>query len=258
MDATEELAPAVREILAAARERDPPDRGTVDVDARSLPAALSAAAADGRVPVLAEIKPTSPTTDGERGDDPVELAEEMVAGGAAALSVLTEPEHFGGTPDALRRVREAVDVPVLRKDFLLTESELDRVEADVVLLIARFLDDLPAMVAAARERGFETLVEIHTRGELERAIEADPDVIGVNNRDLARLSVDLSTFESVAPAAPDDVPLLAESGITTPEDARRMRTAGADGLLVGSAIMSEDGPSGTGDVRANTEVLVDA
>jgi indole-3-glycerol phosphate synthase len=234
-------------------------------DARSLPEALAAAEADGRVPTIAEVKPTSPTTDGERTDDPVELAEEMVAGGAAALSVLTEPEHFGGSAETLERVRAAVDVPVLRKDFLLHESQLDVVESDVILLIARFLgDDLEPMLEAARERGFQVLVEVHTEAELEAAVEAGADIVGVNNRDLGKLEVDLGTFEEVGaalrrqarrgddPAKPGSMPadatLIAESGIATREDVARMRRAGADGLLIGSAIM--DGP-----VRANTERL---
>jgi len=254
MDDSSPLAPAVRSILDAARERETPDR-RLSVDPRSLPDALDGAAVDGRVPVIAEVKPTSPTTDGQRDDDPAELAEEMVAGGAAAISVLTEPEHFDGSTDALRAVRDAVDVPVLRKDFLLTEDQLDAVESDVVLLIARFLDDgdLEAMLAAARERGFQALVEVHDRRELRRAVDAGAEIIGVNNRDLAALEVDLDTFESVAPHVPDDVTLLAESGIGTPADARRMRAAGADGLLVGSAIMHGDG-----DVRENTRRLVSA
>jgi indole-3-glycerol phosphate synthase len=255
MDDSSSLAPAVRSILDAARERETPDR-RLSVDPRSLPVALDSAAADGRVPVIAEVKPTSPTTDGQRDDDPAELAREMVAGGAAAISVLTEPEHFDGSADALRAVRGAVDVPVLRKDFLLSEAQLDAVEADVVLLIARFLDgegELEAMLDAARERGFQALVEVHDCAELRRALDAGADLVGVNNRDLAALDVDLDTFESVAPHVPEDVTLLAESGISTPDDARRMRAAGADGLLVGSAIMRGDG-----DVRENTRRLVSA
>jgi indole-3-glycerol phosphate synthase len=245
MNDTVELAPAVESILAAARGRERP-AGRVSVDARSLPGALARADADGRTPVVAEVKPTSPTTEGRRDDDPVELAESMVAGGAAALSVLTEPEHFGGSPEALRRVREAVDVPVLRKDFLLDDAQLDAVAADAVLVIARFVDDLPGMVAAARDRGMVPLVEVHTRAELDAALDAGADVVGVNNRDLAELSVDLGTFEQVAPRAPEDVTLIAESGIGSPADARRMRAAGADGLLVGSAIMDGDPEAETG------------
>lgn len=247
MGYSDEVAPAVRSILAAAQEREGGDE-RLSVEPRPLPEALAGAAADGRRPVVAEVKPTSPTTEGERVEDPADLAREMVAGGAAALSVLTEPEHFGGSPDALRRVRDAVDVPVLRKDFLLQESQLDVVEADVVLLIARFLDDLEGMLAAAEERGFQALVEVHDRAELERALAAGASIVGVNNRDLARLEVDLGTFEAVAPAAPESVTLIAESGVTTTTDADRMLDAGADGLLVGSAIMD-------GNVRENTHRL---
>lgn len=251
MDASEEIAPAVQSILSAARERGGGET-RVEVDAQSLPAAFGAAEDDDRVPVIAEVKPTSPTTDGERTEDPVALAEQMVGGGAAALSVLTEPEHFGGTPENLRKIRAAVDVPVLRKDFVLREEQLDTVEADVILLIARFVgDDLADLLAAARDRGFQVLVEVHDGAELAHAIDAGADIVGVNNRDLAKLEVDLGTFERVAPDVPDDVTLIAESGVSTPADVMRMREAGADGLLVGSAIMD-------GDVRENTESLTRA
>jgi indole-3-glycerol phosphate synthase len=240
MDANgEELAPAVRSILSAARERTG-GGARLSVDARSFEAAASAARADGRVPVIAEVKPTSPTTEGRRDDDPVDLARAMVAGGATAVSVLTEPEHFGGSPAALERIRTAVDVPVLRKDFILQESHLDVVASDLILLIARFVDDLPGLVAAAEDRGFQPLVEVHTRAELDRAVAAGADLIGVNNRDLARLEVSLDTFESVAPAAPDGATLVAESGIGSTADVRRMCEAGADALLIGSAIMDGD------------------
>ncbi|NKE37948.1 indole-3-glycerol-phosphate synthase [Natronococcus sp. JC468] len=254
MTSQTELDPAVRAILEAARERST-DRERVSVDARSLPEALARAEREGRVPIIAEVKPTSPTAAGSRADDPVELAEAMVAGGAAAISVLTEPEHFGGSPDALRRVREAVDVPVLRKDFLVREAQLDAVEADLLLLIARFVDDLEELVTAARERGFQPLVEVHDRDELETALEAGAEIVGINNRDLARLEVDLGTFESVAPHVPDDVTVIAESGVSSPEDVRRMRRAGADALLVGSAIMDHGGGS---DVTENTRRLTEA
>ena len=246
-----EMAPAVRSILDAATARSGGDE-RLSVSPRSLPAAFETAAADGRVPIMAEVKPTSPTTEGTTETDPVELAESMVDGGAAALSVLTEPDHFRGSTATLRRVREAVDVPVLRKDFLLREAQLDAVAADVVLLIARFLgDDLEPMLRAARDRGFQALVEVHTAAELARAVDAGADVVGINNRDLAALAVDLSTFETVAPAAPDEVTLVAESGISTPAELRRMRAAGADAALIGSAIMD-------GDPTDNTRRFVNA
>jgi indole-3-glycerol phosphate synthase len=247
MNATDgEVAPAVRSILDAAAERPGGDE-RVTVDARSFPEAVAAAEREGRVPVIAEVKPTSPTTEGTRDDDPVALAREMVAGGATALSVLTEPDHFGGSIETLGRVREAVDVPVLRKDFLLREDHLDAAASDLVLLIARFVDDLPALVSAAKARGFQPLVEVHTEAELHEALDAGAEIVGVNNRDLAKLAVDLATFERVASGVPADadVTLVAESGLSTPADADRMRDAGADALLIGSAIMA-------GDVRTNT------
>jgi indole-3-glycerol phosphate synthase len=247
MDESAAVAPAVQSILAAARERQG-NGERVSVEARSLEAAFERARVAGRTPVIAEVKPTSPTTEGRRDDDPVDLAEAMVDGGAAALSVLTEPEHFGGSPETLRQVREAVDVPVLRKDFVLRERQLDTVGADVVLLIARFVGDLPALTAAAQERGFQVLIEAHTRAEVEAALEAGADVIGINNRDLAALEVDLGTFEQVAPAVPAGQTLIAESGLQTREDVTRMQAAGADGVLVGSAIMD-------GDVQENTRRL---
>jgi indole-3-glycerol phosphate synthase len=235
----EELAPAVRSILDAAHERSGGET-RLAVDARPVSEAFAAAEADGRVPVIAEVKPTSPTTAGRRDDDPVDLARAMVAGGATALSVLTEPDHFGGSTESLARIRAAVDVPVLRKDFIVQESQLDLVASDLILLIARFVDDLPGLLTAAEERGFQPLVEVHTRAELDRALDAGADLIGVNNRDLAELAVDLDTFESIAPHVPGDVTLIAESGIGSVDDVRRMRSAGADALLIGSAIMDGD------------------
>jgi indole-3-glycerol phosphate synthase len=245
MDASDSVAPAVESILRTARAREG-GKKRLTIEAQSFPEAVSGAENEGRVPVIAEVKPTSPTTENVREDDPVELAREMVAGGATAISVLTEPDHFGGSPEILERVRESVDVPVLRKDFVLREEQLDTVESDLILLIARFVDDLEGLVNAATERGFQPLVEVHTPEELEEAVAAGAEIVGINNRDLARLEVDLGTFERVAAEAPEDVLLIAESGIGSKEDVRRMCKAGADALLIGTAIMD-------GDVRENTE-----
>ena len=250
-DTADELAPAVQEILASAAERPGGDE-PLSVAARSLPVAFAAAERDGRTPVIAEIKPTSPTTQGTNSDDPVELARAMVDGGAAALSVLTEPDHFGGSVENLQRIREAVDVPVLRKDFILREAQLDAVESDVILLIARFVgDDLEDLLTAAEARGFQVLVEVHTESELDAAVDAGASIIGINNRDLGKLEVDLATFEGLAPKAPDDITLIAESGVSTVKDVERMREAGADGLLIGTAIMD-------GDPQTNTERFTDS
>ena len=237
------LAPPVQAILEAAHGR-PGGTEPLSVDARPLPAALSAAAAAGARPVIAEIKPTSPTTTTHREDDPVALARTMVDAGAAALSVLTEPTHFGGDLEMLRQVRAAVEVPVLRKDFIVREDQLDAVAADAVLLIVRFLTasatpSLSALISAVRRRGMTPLVEVHTAAELRAAEAAGARLIGVNNRDLGQLEVDLSVGETLIPTASAPV-VIAESGMRSPADADRMLAAGADGLLIGSAIMSGD------------------
>jgi indole-3-glycerol phosphate synthase len=247
------MHPDVRDILEDARDRaERATRGFERVDARDFADAVEETKESGRVPVIAEIKPTSPTTDGTVDLDPVEVAREMVAGGATALSVLTEPDRFGGSTDALREVRDAVDVPVLRKDFVVDAAQIREVRADLLLLIAAFVDDLGALVDEARAAGFEPLVETHTRDELEAALETDARVIGVNSRDLKRLEVDLSDAEELLPNVPEDRIAVAESGMETPEDVRRMVEAGADAVLIGTAITRSD------DVREKTRELVEA
>lgn len=240
----DEVADEIISIIEEAESRTPPGK-EIEVESRSLPEAVEKTGLSGKVPIISEVKPTSPTTEGVRKQDPAELAGKMEAAGAAAISVLTE-KHFGGSPENLRKVREAVDVPVLRKDFILKEEELDRVEADIVLLIVRFLDNLEHMIEAARSRGFQVLVEVHTGEEMKEALEAGAEILGVNNRDLTELDVDLDTFEEVAKEAPHDVTLVAESGIKTVGDAERMLNAGADAMLIGTAIMD-------GEVEENVE-----
>ncbi|MFB6143923.1 MAG: indole-3-glycerol-phosphate synthase [Candidatus Nanohaloarchaea archaeon] len=238
-----ELAPEVRSILETAGANTENTR--LKVDPRSLEEAFQEARSNGRRPVIAEYKPTSPTTEGEDDRGPVEAAEKMVEGGASAISVLTEEEHFGGSKENLRKIREAVEVPVLRKDFIIEEEQLDEVEADLVLLIVRFLDDLEEMLEAARSRGFQVLVETHTAEEFREAVDAGADIIGINNRDLGKLEVDLSTFEKVNQEDFSGT-VIAESGITGEEEAEKMFDAGADGLLIGTAIMD-------GDIKENVE-----
>ena len=244
MDITEpSLAPPVQAILDAAHDRSG-GQTQLQVDARALPDALRAASEAGARPVIAEIKPTSPTTTSHREDDPVDIARAMVDGGAAALSVLTEPTHFGGSLEMLERVRAAVSVPILRKDFIIREDQLDAVATDAVLLIARFLStpetpSLSTLIEAAESRGMTPLVEVHTSAELAAAEAAGARVVGVNNRDLAHLTIDLSVSEELIPQATAPV-VIAESGMVSPADADRMLAAGADGLLIGSAIMADE------------------
>ena len=247
------MHPDVREILEDAEERaESATREFETVEARDFAAAVEETKEVGRVPVIAEIKPTSPTTDGTVALDPAETARKMVDGGATALSVLTESERFGGSLEGLREVREAVDVPVLRKDFVVDRRQVREVRADLLLLIAAFVDNLGALVEEAQSAGFEPLVEVHTRDELEAALETDARVIGVNSRDLRNLEVDLSHAEKLLPEVPDDRLSVAESGMENPEDVRRMIQAGADAVLVGTAITRAQ------DIREKTRELVRA
>jgi len=243
----------VRKILEDAEERaERAERRFDTLEARGFVGAVEETKRNGDVPVISEIKPTSPTTEGTDALDTVETAHEMVAGGATALSVLTESDRFGGSLGALREVREAVDVPVLRKDFVVSERQIREVRADLLLLIAAFVDDLGALVEEARAAGFEPLVEVHTSEELEAALGTDARVIGVNSRDLKRLEVDLSHAADLLPNVPEDRLAVAESGMEKPEDVRRMVDAGADAILVGTAITRSD------DVREKTRELVEA
>ncbi|MFW5929749.1 MAG: indole-3-glycerol-phosphate synthase [Halobacteriota archaeon] len=243
----------VEDVLREARRRaEEAEPAVSTVDARSLRGSIAEAVDRGRVPVIAEVKPTSPTTDGVSEHDPVEAARAMERGGAAGISVLTEPEYFGGSLELLREIRSEVDLPVLRKDFVVDRRQVREVEADLVLLIEAFVDDLGALAKEVRDMGVEPLVEVHTEAELERALEVDVDFVGVNNRDLRRLEVDLSVGERLLPLVPEDRVAVGESGVETRSDVERLRSAGADALLVGSSVMGSD------DVESAVRSLVEA
>ena len=189
--------------------------------------------------VIAEFKRASPSKGViNAGMVPGEQAASFQAGGASALSVLTEPDHFLGGPDDLRDARDAVSLPVLRKDFTLDPAqvwETRAMGADAVLLIVSLLDDplLSALIETATEAGLTALVEVHDRLEARRATEAGATVIGVNNRDLRTFRVDLATSERIAPLLDDVDVRVAESGVHGPADAARLRDAGYDAVLVG-------------------------
>jgi indole-3-glycerol phosphate synthase len=198
--------------------------------------------------VIAEVKRRSPSK-GELAEipDPAALAAEYAAGGAAAISVLTEERRFGGSLDDLRAVRAAVDVPVLRKDFVVTPYQLVEARAagaDLALLIVAALDDeeLTRLYDEARELGLTPLVEVHDEQETERAVELGAELIGVNARNLKTLEVDVDTFGRLAPRVPDDRVLVAESGITGPTDVKRFVAAGARVVLVGEALVRDGAP----------------
>ena len=245
MNKNDRIDPSIQAILDSANRRET-SNDKVKVAPRMLSKAFEKTKARKQIPIIAEIKPTSPTTERVREEDPVEVAIAMVEGGATALSVLTEPEFFKGSIEALERVRAAVDIPVLRKDFILKESHLDAVESDLILIIASFVDNLEELYYSAKERGFQVLLEVHCEKEIEIAVSMGAEIIGINNRNIKNLEVNLETFEKLADKVPDKTILIAESGISNENDAMRMYNAGADGLLIGTAIME-------GKIKQNTE-----
>jgi indole-3-glycerol phosphate synthase len=193
--------------------------------------------------VIAEVKRRSPSRGEIRPDlDPVACAKAYAEAGAAAISVLTDERFFGGHLDHLGAVRAAVDVPLLRKDFVIDAYQIDQARvagADAVLLIVAALE--PALLAElhthAQGLGLDALVEVHDEAELERALVAGADLLGINNRDLRSFRVELATSERLAPLVPEGVVWVAESGIHTSADLERLRAAGAQAVLVGESLM---------------------
>jgi indole-3-glycerol phosphate synthase len=184
----------------------------------------------------------------------------MEAGGAAGISVVTEPHFFKGSPRSLESVRNRVCVPVLMKDFVVSACQIDAARdagADAVLLIQTLFDrdyascQVEDMIEFAHANGLQVLLETHTVVEFERAVASDADLVGINNRDLRTLDVDLKTTEEIlASVSPKERLTISESGVKTPTDARFLRQCGADALLVGSALMQAK------DVRREVQRLV--
>jgi indole-3-glycerol phosphate synthase len=200
--------------------------------------------------LIAEFKRRSPSA----GDisASASVAEQVGAyerGGAAALSVLTDERHFGGSLGDLRAARETCDLPILRKDFIVDPYQLYEAAvhgADAVLLIVRALEDgeLRAMYGEARGLDLDCLVEVHNAEELERALEMDADVIGINNRDLDEGSVDVSRTYELMPDVPAGKTVVAESGISSRAELEELERVGVDAVLIGGALMSADDPEG--------------
>ena len=241
-------ATVLDELAAAAVRRAEDLRSTTDLDVLYQEALLfekrDFAGALGRagLAVISEIKRASPSAGFIREADPAEWGARYEAEGASCLSVLTEPDRFKGSMQDLDAARENTTIPVLRKDFTVDEAQVLEAgtRADAVLLIAALFDAaaLARYVSLAVEVGLTPLVEIHDEDEADLALESGARVLGVNNRDLRDFTVDLGTFERLAPKL-GGATLVAESGVKSPEDARRLRDAGADAVLVGEAAMRD-------------------
>jgi indole-3-glycerol phosphate synthase len=241
-------ATALDELAAAALRRAQELRSTTDLDAlyqqallfekRDFAGALSAPG----LAVISEIKRASPSAGFIREADPAEWGARYEKEGASCLSVLTEPERFKGSLEDLDAARNGTTLPVIRKDFTVDEAQVLEAgaRADAVLLIAALFDPaaLARYVSLAVEVGLTPLVEVHDEEEAELALESGGRVIGVNNRDLRDFTVDLGTFERLAPRLAGAT-LVAESGVKTVEDGQRLRDAGADAVLVGEAAMRD-------------------
>lgn len=201
-----------------------------------------------RVRVIAEVKKASPSRGVIRQEfDPLEIALEYERCGAAAISVLTEEDFFQGRPEFLARIREAVRIPLLRKDFILEPYQVIEsrmLGADAFLLIVSLLDDerMEELIHRGRELGMAGLVEVHDQEELGRALKGSARVIGINNRDLATFVTDIQNTFRLRAGIPADKVVVSESGIRTPEDLRGLERIGIDAVLVGEVLMRADRP----------------
>lgn len=226
-----------------------------DVDlARAIPA-------NPRPTLITEVKFSSPSQGKiKTPSDPAAIARQMVAGGASALSVLTQPHLFGGSPEYFARARQAVRVPMLMKDVVVDTVQIDaakRLGADYILLIRSLFDQgylkgMGGFVEYAHKMGLGVLVEAHTKPEFMDALESGADIVGVNNRNLDTLEVDLKTTGDILGGYGGDVPIVSESGIGTAGDIRYLKGCGASAFLVGSSVMRSD------DIEGHVRGLVGA
>ncbi|MFD0972657.1 indole-3-glycerol phosphate synthase TrpC [Plantactinospora endophytica] len=244
----DEILAGVREDVARRQEEVSLEKIKQLAAAAAPPRDAYAALRRPGVGVIAEVKRSSPSK-GQLAEiaDPADLAGEYAAGGARCISVLTEGRWFGGSLDDLAAVRSAVDIPVLRKDFVVSSYQVHEARAhgaDLVLLIVAALEQnvLVGLLERIESLGMTALVEVHDEEEADRALEAGARVIGVNARNLRTLEVDRSVFERIAPGLPNKVVKIAESGVRGPHDLIRYASAGADAVLVGEGLVTQKSP----------------
>jgi len=232
------------EIIAKKRER------VREAKTRARPHAFRSALQGDGINIIAEFKRRSPSKGMIRdGANPIEIARAYQAGGAVAMSVLTEEDYFAGSLEDLRQVKSTVDLPVLRKDFIVDDYQVYEsaaAGADAILLIVAALDDdllLRLRRLAEDEFQIDALVEVHTSEEMKRAAACGAKLIGVNNRDLRTFEVSLETSLSLAHEAPADAVLISESGLKSHDDLQRLYDAGYRGFLIGETLMRADDPA---------------
>jgi indole-3-glycerol phosphate synthase len=244
----DEILEAVRADLAARQRIVSLEQLKEAASGQPSPRDAMAALSGDDVAVIAEVKRASPSKGALAAiADPATLAMDYEAGGARVISVLTEPRRFGGSLEDLAAVREAVNVPLLRKDFVISSYQLWEARsrgADMVLLIVAALEQnaLVSLVERTVSIGMVPLVEVHTEAELDRAVESGAKIIGVNARNLATLKVDRGVFGRLAPRIPDGIVKVAESGVRGPHDLLAYAAAGADAVLVGESLVTGKDP----------------
>ncbi len=228
------------------------DDGVYDISAnlqRSSKDFIETIRTNPHATLLTEVKFASPSLGKIRTlADPVKIANQMIAGGSRALSVLTQPHLFHGSPEHFMKVRRATDVPMLMKDIMIDTIQVDaakRMGADYMLVIQslydqKFLSEIDEFIGYGHRQGLKILLEVHTRQELQNALNTRADLIGINNRNLDTLEIDLETSKNILEDNQCTRPVLSESGISTSEDIRYLKKCGASAFLVGSSIMKSD------------------
>jgi len=228
------------------------DDGTYDIDAnleKSSKDLIQIIKSNPRPTLLTEIKFASPSLGKIRTiTNPASIAEQMIAGGSKALSILTQPNLFHGSPEYFMKVRQAVDVPLLMKDIMIENVQIDAAEkmgADYILLIQSlfdqgFLKEIDEFIEYAHKKELKILLEVHTKQEFVNALDTKADLIGINNRNLDTLEIDLKTTATVLEGYEKTRPIISESGIETIDDIQYLKKCGADAFLIGASIMKSD------------------
>jgi indole-3-glycerol phosphate synthase len=244
----DEILAGVREDVTTRQQQVPLERVRALAAEAPPPKDAYSLLREPGVGVIAEVKRSSPSK-GRLADipDPADLAREYAAGGARCISVLTEARWFGGSLGDFDAVRSAVEVPLLRKDFIVSSYQVHEARAhgaDLVLLIVAALEQnvLAGLLERVESLGMTALVEVHTEEEADRALAAGARVIGVNARDLRTLEVDREVFERIAPGLPNNIVKIAESGVRGPHDLIRYASSGADAVLVGEGLVTKKSP----------------